>query len=268
MGIPLLQGRYLTDQDIAGGDNNVIINEAAARELWPDENPIGKQTEYRAGCLLTIVGVVKTIRSYSYANDAGPRFYIPYQTYHNLGRAMPGDSEFVVRSSGDPLDSIQAIRGEVAALDNRLPVTGFTTLEDRLLRSTARQGLYMRLLTTFAIMGLIVTAVGIYGVISYSIARRTHEIGIRMALGAQRGDVLTLVIKKGLILIVVGLVIGVAGALALTRVLGKLLYGVTATDPATFVLVSLLLTAVGLVACYLPARRATRIDPMVALRYE
>jgi putative ABC transport system permease protein len=268
MGIPLLQGRHLTDQDIAGGDNNVIINEAAARELWPGENPIGKRPDWGSAHFLTVVGVVKTIRSYSYAHDAGPRFYLPYQTMANLGRAMPTDSEFVVRSAGDPLSLIKAIRGEIAALDSRLPVTGFTTLEDRLRSSTARQRLYMRLLTAFAVMGLVLTAVGIYGVISYSVAQRTHEVGIRMALGAPRSNVLKLMIKRGLSLIAAGLVIGTGGALALTRVLGSFLYDVNATDPATFVLVGLLLAAVGLLACYIPARRATKIDPMAALRYE
>ncbi|MHC4083792.1 MAG: ABC transporter permease [Planctomycetota bacterium] len=268
MGIPLQQGRYLTNEDVSGQDNNIIINEAAARELWPGENPIGKRTSWGAGHRLNIVGVVKTIRSHSYHYDTGPKFYIPYQIYDSLGRAMPSDSEFVVRSTGDPLGLIKAVRNEVAALDNRLPVTGITTLEDRLRESTARQRLYMQLLTIFAVMGLLLSAVGIYGVISYAASRRTHEIGVRMALGAQRNNVLGLVIKKGLTLILIGVAIGVAGALALTQVLKSFLYGVTATDPVTFVAVSLLLTAVGLLACYIPARRATTIDPMAALRYE
>jgi putative ABC transport system permease protein len=266
MGISLLQGRYLTDEDITGGDNNIIVNETAARERWPDDNPIGKRIDFDLGRFLTVVGVVKTIRSHSYHYDAGPKLYIPYQTFDNLRRAMPSDSEFVVRSTGDPLSLIKAIRSEITALDKRLPVTGFTTLEGRLRRSAARQRLYMRLLAAFAVMGLILTVVGIYGVISYVASRRTHEIGIRIALGAQRGDVFKLVIRKGVTLIVVGLVIGVAGALALTRVLAGLLHGVTPTDPMTFVLVSLLLTAVGLLACYVPARRAAKIDPMTALR--
>jgi putative ABC transport system permease protein len=166
------------------------------------------------------------------------------------------------------LNLIKAIRGEVAALDNRLPVSDITKVEDRLRRSTVRQRLYMQLLTFFAAIGLVLAAVGIYGVISYAASRRTHEIGVRMALGAQRNNVLALVVKKGLTLILIGVAIGVAGALALTRVLKSLLYDVTATDPVTFIAVSLLLTAVGLLACYIPARRATKIDPMSALRYE
>ncbi|MHC4565604.1 MAG: ABC transporter permease [Planctomycetota bacterium] len=252
MGIPLLQGRYLTDEDATSGDNSVVINEIAARQLWPGENPIGKRINYGRERFLTVVGVVKPIRLWSYAYEAGPEFYVPYKKAEDLGRAMPTRADFVMRSTGDPLSLVKAVRREVAALDSQIPVEGFTRVQDRLRRSTARRRLYVQLLTSFA----------------YSVSRRTHEIGIRTALGAERSDVFKLVVKKGLILIVVGLVIGVAGALALTHVLRSLLFGVTPTDPMTFVAVSLLLMVVGLVACYIPARRATRIDPMSALRYE
>jgi putative ABC transport system permease protein len=268
MGIPLLQGRYLTDEDATSGDNSVVINEIAARQLWPGENPIGKRINYGRERFLTVVGVVKPIRLWSYAYEAGPEFYVPYKKAEDLGRAMPTRADFVMRSTGDPLSLVKAVRREVAALDSQIPVEGFTRVQDRLRRSTARRRLYVQLLTSFAAIGLILAATGIYGLVSYSVSRRTHEIGIRTALGAERSDVFKLVVKKGLILIVVGLVIGVAGALALTHVLRSLLFGVTPTDPMTFVAVSLLLMVVGLVACYIPARRATRIDPMSALRYE
>ncbi|MHC4308314.1 MAG: ABC transporter permease [Planctomycetota bacterium] len=267
MEISLLHGRYLTNEDVSGKENNVIINDLVAHGLWPGGNPIGKRINYGSN-LLTVVGVVKNTRTWSYAYEGSPQLYIPYKTCEDLGRAMSSSADFVVRSSGDPLSLVNAIRNEVRALDSQIPVEDFMTLEDRLRRSTVRQRLYMRLLTAFAVMGLVLTAVGIYGVIAYAASRRTHEIGVRMALGAKRNNVLALVIRKGLTLILVGVIIGVAGALALTRLLKSFLYGVTTTDPVTFIAVSLLLIAVGLIACYIPARRATKIDPMSALRYE
>ncbi|UCF15162.1 MAG: ABC transporter permease [Phycisphaerales bacterium] len=276
MGIPLLHGRYFTEDDFFAEGNNVIVNERAAHKFWPGENPIGKRIDkhpmYGRWLSLTVVGVVKNIRRMSYVDEAGPQFYIPYRRLEKMKlELLMTDTltpHFVVRSTTDPLSLARNIHREVAALGNHLPVTSSWNWEDILFKSTAKQRLYMRLLTLFAIIGLILAAIGIYGVISYSIARRTHEIGIRMALGARRSDVFKLVIKKGLILIVIGMVIGVVGALALTRVLRSLLYDVAPTDPVTFVTVSLLLTAVGLMACYIPARRAAKIDPMVALRYE
>jgi ABC-type antimicrobial peptide transport system permease subunit len=244
-----------------------MINKPAARQLWPGENPIGKRINFD-GDWVTVVGVVKAARLWSLAHEYGPQLFIPYKTLEDVGHAMSFNAEFMVRSTADSLSFVEAIRREVRVLDNQLLVESITKYGDHLRRSTARQRLYMRLLTAFAVIGLVLAAAGIYGLVSYSVAQRTREIGIRMALGAQRINVLKLVIRKGLSLIVVGLAVGAAGAFALTRVLGKLLYGVTATDPATFVLVSLLLTAVGLLACYIPARRAAKIDPMVALRYE
>ncbi len=275
MGIPLLHGRYFTEDDFLTEGNNVIVNERVAHKFWPGENPVGKRIDkhamYGRWCSLTVVGVVKNIRRMSYVVEAGQQFYIPHRRLEKMNSELMTDTltpDFVVRSTMDPLSLARTIRREVAALDNRLPVTSSWSWEDILFKSTAKQRLYMRLLTFFSVIGLILVAIGIYGVISYSVARRTHEIGIRMALGAERGDVFKLVLKKGLILIVIGLVIGAGGALAVTRVLRSLLYGVTPTDPMTFIAVSLLLMVVGLVACFIPARRATRIDPMTALRYE
>jgi len=271
VGVPLLQGRYFTRADIAASDNNVIINQTAVRQLWLGENPIGKRLTYGGGGpSLTIIGVVAAPRLWARAYEQGPALYMPYGTWtklHSL-HGRPRWAGFVVRSAGNPFDLVPAIRREIAALDSRLPIHEFVKFEDRLRRSTARQRLYMQLLSIFAVIGLVLSAAGIYGLISYSVAQRTHEIGIRMALGSRRSDVLRLVIKKGLSLIAVGMAIGVAGALVLTRVLRNLLYGVTSTDLATFIAVSLLLAVVGLIASYIPARRATKIDPVNALRYE
>jgi putative ABC transport system permease protein len=264
--IPLLKGRLFTEADNVESQSSIIINETMARSFWTVEDAVdqrlrtvgqGKNTEY------VVVGVVGDTKMGRFDPESIPVIYEP----HSRDRYATG-TLFYVRTSVDPLTLTDAIRAEVHACDKSQQAFDIFNEEELLASSTQTHRLYTMYLGFFAVAALVLASLGVYGIISYSVAQRTHEMGVRMALGAQRMDVFKLVIKKGLTLIVVGLLIGVAAALALTRVLTNLLYGVTPTDPFTFVVVSLFLTAIGLVACYIPARRATKIDPMSALRYE
>jgi putative ABC transport system permease protein len=264
MGIPLLQGRTFTEQDVDGTPGVVIINESMARKFWPDENPIGK----RIGALCekemcrTIVGVVGDVRHEGLTKDLRPEIYLPYLQIPLNSMAI------VIRTSADPMNLVAAARSQIQAIDPDQPVSNIRTLEQHLADSVAQPRLLMSLLSAFAALALVLAAVGIYGVISYSVAQRTHEIGIRMALGAETGDVLRLVLGRSMALVIAGIAVGLGAAMALTKVLSNLLFSVSATDPVTFILVSALLALVALAASYIPARRATKVDPMVALRYE
>jgi putative ABC transport system permease protein len=268
MNIPLLKGRYFSEEDTRPGQRTIIINEAMAQLCWPGENPLGKQVKDAGRSTwaeaYTVVGVVGNVRDVRLDYEYGSRLFEPFQRwYFSYAFLMVR-----IQSGLDPLTLTKGIRCEIKALAPNTSAPEIGSVEKELFDSTESYRTYLKFITFFAYVGLLLSMIGIYGVMSDSVARRTHEIGIRMALGAERSDVLKLVIKKGLLLIVVGLVIGAGGALAVTRVLRSLLFGVRPTDPMTFVAVSLLLMVVGLVACYIPARRATKIDPMVALRYE
>jgi putative ABC transport system permease protein len=188
--------------------------------------------------------------------------------YVSVLQAPSFGTNLVVRAAGDPVQLTAAIRSEVQLLDKDLPVYNVKTMEQHISASAAQPRFRTLLLGIFACVALVLASIGIYGVISYSVTQRTHEIGLRVALGAQRGDVLKLVVWQGMKLALVGIVVGIVGAFLVTRVMSSLLFGVSATDPLTFVGVSLLLAVVSFLACYLPARRATKVDPMVALRYE
>jgi putative ABC transport system permease protein len=279
MRVPLLKGRHFTDQDTGADQSSIIINETMARLYWPGEDPLDKQMkldipgmpQYNIAprtILYRVVGMIRDVRFPLLDRPPGPLFYVPYQ--RSAGEHVGNLDVFFmarVRPGINPLTLTKPIRREAKVLvPNVAPQ--ITDMEKALFNYTESRRTYMKFISLFAGVGLVLAAVGLYGIMSYLVARRTHEIGTRMALGAERTDVLKLVLKKGLTLIAVGLAIGVAGALALTRALASLLYGVTPTDPVTFVVVSLLLTAVGLLACYIPARRATKIDPISALRYE
>lgn len=270
LGIPLRRGREFTAHDNAPGAPPVMmVNENLARQLWPGypdhENPIGRHVKEgydKAIGWMEVVGIAADIHEGGLANNAVPEFYIPC-TVH-----PPQTAYLVVRTTGDPMGYANAVRNQVLAVDRGQPISDVRTMEEVLDATLGQRRLTMWLLGAFAGVALLLAVIGIYGAIAYSAAQRTQEVGIRMALGAQRGDILRLVVGQGLVLTLVGVALGVLGALALTRVMKGMLFGVTATDPATFVGVALLFMAVGLIASYIPARRAARIDPMMALRME
>ena len=264
MSIPILKGRAFTPQDQGDGSGAVVINQTMAHRFWPNADPVGKRlsVEGPQGPWLTIVGVVGDVKHFGLEAEVKPEMFAPY-------RQDPWPNLFlVVRTSTDPVSLAAAVRKEVWAVDKDLPVYNIKTMDQRLSDSTAARRFNMLLLSLFALTALTLAAVGIYGVISYSVTQCTQEIGIRLALGAQAADIFKLVIGQGLTLVLAGVVIGLAGAFALTRVMSSLLFGVGAADPITFVMVSVIMIGVALLACYLPARRAMKIDPIIALRFE
>jgi len=268
LGIPLRKGRDFTARDDKKASAVVIVNEAFAQKFFPGEDPLGKHikpglsTDETKPVMREIVGVVGNVKHLSLNAEPDPESYIPEAQ-------VPFDSmTIVIKTQTDPRRLIAAAQHEVRMLDKDLPVYNVKTLDEYLAASVAKPRLNTLLLAIFAGLALVLTAVGLYGVMAYSVMQRTHEIGIRMALGAERRDVIRLVIRQGMTLTLIGVAIGLGAAYALTRVMATLLYGVSATDPLTFIAVSLVLIGVALGACFVPARRATKVDPMVALRYE
>ena len=266
MGIPLLAGREFTARDDRAAPPVAVINETMARRFFPDADPVGKRiriSHYMGEAVAhEIVGVARDAKQMSLNDEVGLEMYVPDQQYPWLSTAL------VVRTRTDAAAIVPAVRRAVSQVDKNQPATNAKTMEQLIAESTSQPRFYALLLGAFAALALVLAAVGIYGVTSYSVAQRTHEIGIRMALGAQSRDVLRMIVGQGLVLTLAGVAVGLAASLALTRVMSGLLYGVGATDPATFAAVSLLLLCVALVACYLPARRATKVDPLIALRHE
>jgi putative ABC transport system permease protein len=267
MSIPLLAGRPISDQDSETSPNVVVISETMAKRFWPGEESIGKRLA--AGRVrsdadwIQVVGIVKDVRQFELNAEPRPQMYL---SYRQADFFAPED--LVVRTDIEPASVAVTVRKAVWEIDKDQPVSNIRTMEDILADSIARQRFSMLLLGVFAGVALLLAAVGIYGVMSYSVAQRTHEIGIRMALGAQTGAVLKLAVGYGLKLVLAGVAVGLVAAFILTRLMSTLLFGVTPTDPATFALISLLLISVAALASYIPARRATKVDPLIALRYE
>jgi putative ABC transport system permease protein len=253
----------------------VVVNELLANRYWPGEDPIGKRItlddSQQGATWITVIGVVKNVARGEWAAPQQEEIYLPFlqnRSYLEDPHPRVAYQTLVVRTSGEPAALAPSVRNAVWSLDRNLPVSEIQTMDQVIAHSTAQPRFNLFLLATFAGVALVLAAVGIYGVMSYSVSRRTHEIGLRMALGARPGDMLRLVVGQTMTLALVGAGAGLVGALALGRFMSSFLYGVRASDPVTFLAVSLILSAVALLASYIPARRATRIDPLLALRHE
>jgi putative ABC transport system permease protein len=268
MSIPLIAGRSFTTQDSAESLPVTVIAQGLADKYWPGENPIGKQIRFsgmddKGNVWLTIVGIAGNIKHNGLDAENYPDVYLPYQQRPEDAQ----DMTLVVKTASDPGNFVATIRSEIQSIDKNLPVK-FEAMEQLFSKSIANRRYNMLLLISFAGLAMTLSMIGIYGVMSYSVSQSTHEIGIRLALGAQQTDVLRMVVGKGMMLTAIGLVTGTVAALALTHIMSSLLFGVTATDPATFAITLAGLLTVTILACYVPARKAMRVDPMIALRYE
>jgi putative ABC transport system permease protein len=268
MQIPLRKGRDFGPQDF---DENAplvgIANEALVRQYFQNEDPLGKRVRWasdRQIAWITIVGVVGDVKHFGLDLPEEPALYSPYPQTSPWKRWM----SFAARTQGDAAGTAQALKQEIWRVDSQLPVTRVETMSEMAASSFAARRFNMSLLSLFAGLALVLAAIGIYGVMSNAVTQRTQEIGIRLALGANASDVLKLIVRSGLMLVIVGVAIGLAGAFALTRLMATLLFGVTPTDGLTIGVVSAVLIGVALLACFIPARRATKVDPLVALRYE
>jgi predicted permease len=266
MRIPLIRGRYFTEQDSKASPRVVIVDDKLARTYWPNDDPLGKRLKFggadSTSSWMTVVGVVGNVKQYALETDSRVALYLPHLQW------LWGALFIAVRTTGDPLALAAAVTREARALDANLPLYEVKTMDQWLAESLARRRFAMQMLGLFALIALLLASVGIYGVMSYTVVQRTREIGIRVALGAQMRDVLRLIVRQGMSLAGIGIGIGLVAAVAATRLMVNLLFGVRATDPLTFVAIASLLALVALAACWIPARRAAKVDPMIALRCE
>ena len=280
-GIPVRQGRSFAAEDKSNSQLVAIINETLAARFFPNENPVGKtiwmgppenllppedQTPANRANRRTIVGVVSDVKGSSLNRLTSAQVYAPLTQYRREG--WSNSLMLAVQTTTTPEALTSAIREQVRGLDPDQPITSVKTMDQLLGRTLSEAKFSLLLFGLFAALALVLAAIGIYGVMATTVTQRTHEIGLRVALGAQKHDVLRLIVRQGMMPVLIGVAIGLASAIALTRLMTTLLFGVSATDPVTLVLITLLLAAVALLACYLPARRATKVDPMIALRYE
>ena len=266
MKIPLVRGRFFDERDTKQSLLAVVVDENMANTYWPNDDPIGKRLK-RGGPdstspWMTVVGVVANVKQYGLDTDSRVAVYSAHAQFPS------GTMYVATRTTADPAAVAAAVTREVRALEPNAPVYDVKTMDQWRSESLARRRFAMLMLGLFAVVAMLLAAIGIYGVMSYTVEQRTREIGIRVALGARTLDVLNLVVRQGISLAAVGVGIGLVAAVALTRVMASLLFGVGATDPFTFASIAVLLLLVALVACYIPARRAAKVDPMVALRYE
>jgi putative ABC transport system permease protein len=263
IGIPLLKGRTFGNEDQLNTPGVLVVNKTMAEKFWPNQDPIGKQIKFpQDGTLGTVIGVVGDAKHYSIGEEQRPQLYGAYSQSPGIFATL------VIRTTVEPLSLSEQVRQAVWKVDPDQPMWKIRTVDFLVTRSVADRKFLMTLMGIFAGLALVLTLIGLYGVISYLVNQRTQEIGIRMALGAQGRDIAQMVLKQGMLLVGVGVVIGLIAAWLVTRLMTKLLYQVSATDPVTFASIAVLLIAVALLACYLPARRATKVDPLVALRYE
>jgi putative ABC transport system permease protein len=265
MGISILRGRGFTDQDKTGAQRVVIVNETLARRYWPNGDAVGKRIRFygplEGAPWMQIVGIVQDVK-HVLDSPVTPEYYLPHA--QDSWNAMV----LVARTTGEPGSMAAPIRQQVLAIDKDQPVFDVRTMREVRAISVTLYTFGFAMMAIFATVAVVLAAIGIYGVMAFAVTQRTQEIGIRMALGAQAADVLKLVVKNGMSLAVIGLVAGLAGAFAVTRLMASLLFGVSPTDVVTFTLVTIGLLLVALLACFIPARRATKVDPLVALRYE